>query len=211
MKKYLKCIKKLPLAKSILGCLIFISSLSYSFASDSYSLDGQVTHFSWGSNFCNFSLERDQQPGIKIYNQNVCNFISQAKDFNQKVTVIMTTDDIENLDSEVTLNSVSFLNKNSSWFGNKNDMQEAYSLEGNVENIFYKAANDRCYVAINDSSNSKIKYNNKFHETDSKQICQLAADAFYLGLKVKMQANLDPVTGYSNDINSLTIDSSCSK
>ncbi|WP_265024930.1 MULTISPECIES: hypothetical protein [unclassified Wolbachia] len=207
MKKYLKYIKTLQLAKGILAGSIFLSS--YCFADENYLLSGKVTSMSDNFNYCGFILDNYQQPGIKIYNRIFCDFIRKARDFDQKVTVEMIGDP-STIDSITKLKGVRFLDRNSSWFTNKDGIEESYSLKGNIEDIYYNAVNSRCYIAINDPRPSKTKYNNKFHETNSKSICELAEDAFYLGLKVEIQASLDPHPDYANDIRILKLVNSCS-
>lgn len=212
MKKYLKCIKKLPLAKSILGCLIFLIGSSYALADSTYYLKGKVTTFGFKDNkeeICNFSIDNYPAPA-PAENKGVCNFLKKAMEHNQNVSVAVgVITHYLGMGSNTYEISVNFLNRQASWpTGTKEDFSFKYLLEGNVEDV-YVTNSGICYVAV---SGPDVRNNKDFHDTKDMKICDLAEDAFYLGTRVRMIATVDNrKEGYANDINDFRVTQCCTR
>ncbi|UXX40875.1 hypothetical protein [Wolbachia endosymbiont of Oryzaephilus surinamensis] len=207
MKKYLKYIKTLQLAKGILAGSIFLIYSSYALASDNklYFLTGKVDTIESDSSDCSVSVVSQ---GLKSWmytdKKNICDFLQNAKDFDQKVNFEYTLGNgYESIKVRNKLKGVSFAGKQSIWFTNETlpSTGRIYGLSGMVENVYINN-NDSCYIAIAETSKGKRQkspVDRRFNLTEDEKICRLAEDAFYLGLDVELGSYVEK--GYSRVYN----------
>ncbi|CAB3623626.1 Conserved hypothetical protein [Bacteriophage APSE-7] len=215
MKKYLKCIKKLPLAKSILVGSIFLicssSALAWlSFGDKDYNYTGIVSNVSFQKSGTTCSITVNQNPAITSDKKQICDFANKAKDFNRKVSLhIHQIRHFVGSDGSYHVSGISFANtKAHEPSGKKENFRFDYMLQGKVEDVQYTEDN-KCYIAINGPN---IRNNLDRHYTAKMEICKLAENAFYTGMQVRMIATVDNASeGNANDINSFNVTQCCTR
>lgn len=218
MKKYLICKKVTQLRMFFLASSLFIIS-SNALSDSEYYLTGKINEINIDGNFCAMKVINNEKTSrLNIENKGICDFAQNAKDFDTLVDFkYKMRNGYSNPQSRNEIVSVEYSGRQANWFnGDKSGDSNKYDLIGDVENVYYNK-NGRCYVAVNNkkATNTNIfpdKYNKTFHETEDKSICKLAESAFYLGLKVNMNATVDKTENdYANNINTLNISNSCTK
>ncbi|CAB3745644.1 Conserved hypothetical protein [Bacteriophage APSE-7] len=214
MKKYLKCIKKLPLAKSILGCLIFLIGSSYALADYDKKYRGIVSNVSFKESGKACSITIKNNPAIPTDKKQICDFANKAKEFNKEVylDIHIHTHWINWISGpdEHHIVGVGFLNTQAKWPQKtpKENLPFKYLLVGKVENVYYQE-HDQCYIAV---SGADVRNNKIFHNTKDLKVCRLAEDAFYSGMRVQMIATVDNYdSDYTNNINDLRVTQCCTR
>ncbi|RXK33845.1 hypothetical protein BBD39_07325 [Arsenophonus endosymbiont of Bemisia tabaci Asia II 3] len=222
MKKYLKSIKKLQLAKSILvGSIFLICSSSalawFSFSDNETKYSGIVSNVSFQKSGTTCSITVDKNPAISSDRKHICDFANEAKESNRKVSLYShQIGHFLGEDESYHVSAIGFADiKAQTVSVEKENVRFKYMLQGKVENVIYSKAHgdlhttDHCHIAINGPA---VRNNLKYHDSLDMNICRLAKDAFYTGMQVRMIATADNTRrGWPNKIDSFQVTQCCTR